>query len=129
MKKYKVLCGELVDGESNVLGREGEVIEMDETSDFTQTCEQEGIIEVVSEDMEKEKEEANINVNDHTANASTSSDTSVGKTQTLEYMGKKVAVSASRTVNEKTYHHVTLEDGTTHDLTEEEYANLKVIVE
>ena len=39
----------------------------------------------------------------------------------LKYMGKRIVNSGTRTVNEVVYQHVVLEDGTTHDLTEEQY--------
>lgn len=51
--------------------------------------------------------------------------TAIPKVKILE--GKKIIAEYPRTINEKTYHHVRLEDGTTQDLTDEEYG-VKVVV-
>ena len=47
----------------------------------------------------------------------------------LMYMGKKVANAGTRVVNEITYNHLVLEDGSTHDLTNQEYVDNVTVVQ
>lgn len=112
--KYKVLSetGIVLDGSEEVITT-GSVIALDPEAEQTKALLENGSIEVVAEEEEEKK-------NDDKKEDEV--DAAIAPKEKLMYMGKEIIASTTRTVNDKTYQHVTLADSTTHDLTEAEYS-------
>lgn len=110
-KKYTVLKDfnnpEETDGGPKI----GDVIELPE-GETTDKLVNGGFVEIVADEEDKDEEENE---------GSEEEDVGTVPAKVLMYKGKKIITSAPRVVNGVTHQEVKLEDGTTFDLSEEEY--------
>lgn len=77
--------------------------------------------DIGSEENGEDKNENTENGSDSSVSDTTFSDNKLNPTSPKTLDGKEIISDVSREVNEKTYHHVKLLDGSTQDLTDEEY--------
>lgn len=124
MKEYKVLIGELVGENNDSLGKEGDVVALDETSEFVKVCLENNVIEevvAVPEGATVVMEEAKADVLDETPAETAAAPSAENVAPNKYYRGSLIISEEPRTVGAQTFQHIKTGEGRDYDLTEDEY--------